>query len=79
MATTAEELHTVIDHLSAEDRARMLTYARELARQQGFPLTSLPAGTPGSAIAHLRVSPEGGEAMEQALENCDNVSSLTSR
>ena len=79
MATTAEELHTVIDHLSAEDQARMLAYARELAQQRAFPLTPLPPGTPGSAIVHLRVSPEGGEAMEQALEDCENKPSLTSR
>ena len=67
MATTAEELHTMIDHLSAEDQARMLGYARELAQLQAFPHTPLPPGTPGSAIANLRVSPEGGDAMEQAL------------
>ena len=67
MSTTAEELHTMIDHLSAEDQARMLGYARELAQLQGFPHRPLPLGTPGSAIANLRVSPEGGDAMEQAL------------
>ncbi len=73
MATTAEELHTMIDHLSAQDQERMLAYARELAQPQPYPHTPLPPGTPGSAIADLRVSPEGGEAMERALEDCERI------
>lgn len=78
MATTAEVQHIVIDHLSATDQARMLVYARALAQPQGFPHTPLALGTPGSAIANLRVSSEGGEEMEQALVDCENIPSLTS-
>jgi len=71
MATTAEELHHMIDHLSEHDQERMLAYARELA--QPYPHTPLPPGTPGSVIANLRVSPDGGEVMEQALEDCERI------
>ena len=45
----------------------MLAYARELAQLQTVTHPPLPPGRPGSAIANLRVSLEGGEVMEQAL------------
>ncbi len=73
MATTTEELHHMIDRLSPEDQERMLAYAHELAQLQSIPQTPLPPGTPGRAIANLRVSPEGGAAMEQALEDCERI------
>ncbi|MEO7000217.1 MAG: hypothetical protein ABI068_00270 [Ktedonobacterales bacterium] len=53
----------------------MLTYARSLAQSNGrpYPHTPLPPGTPGYIVAGLRVSPEGGEAMEQSLEDCEHI------
>lgn len=73
MATTAEELLTVINQLPPQDQERILSYARELARQHDLPHTPLPPGTPGRLIADLRVSPEGGDAMERALEDCERI------
>jgi hypothetical protein len=73
MTTTAEALRQVIDQLSPHDQERLLTYARELAHPNLLPRTPLPPGTPGSAIADLRVSPEGGEVMEQAIEDCERI------
>jgi hypothetical protein len=70
MATTAEELHRMIDQLPPQDQERLLTYARKLAQLAHTPL---PPGAPGSTIADLRVSPEGGAAMEQALEDSEKV------
>ncbi len=73
MATTAEELRTVIDKLSPQDQERMLAYARELAQPQPFPHTPLPPGTPGYIVAQLSVSPEVGEAMARALEDTERI------
>jgi len=73
MATTADELHRMIEQLSPQDQERMLAYARELAQLQLIPHTPLPPGTPGYAIADLRVSPEGGAAMERALEDTERI------
>lgn len=73
MATPVEELRHMIDQLSPQDQERLLAYARELAQAQPLPHTPLPPGTPGSAIVGLRVSPEGGEAMERALEDIERI------
>lgn len=73
MATTAEELHHMIDQLSPEEQERLLAYARELAQPQPYPRTPLPPGTPGSVVAQLSVSPEVGEAMERALEETERI------
>ena len=73
MATTAEELHTMIDHLSAQDQERMLVFARELTQPKPYPHTPLPPGTPGHVVAQLSVSPEVGEAMERALEDTERI------
>ena len=73
MATTTDELHNLIDQMSAQDQQRILAFARELAGLSPHPPTPLPPGTPGSAISDLRVSPEGGEAMEHALEDCERI------
>jgi hypothetical protein len=73
MATTAEELHHMIDQLPPQDQERVLAYARELAQIKPISHTPLPPGAPGSAIANIRVSPEGGATMEQALEDCERI------
>jgi hypothetical protein len=46
---------------------------RALANPPLFPHTPLPPGTPGYIAAQLRVSPEAGEAMEQALEDTERI------
>ena len=46
---------------------------RALANPPFFPHTPLPPGTPGYIAAQLRVSPEAGEAMEQALEDTERI------
>lgn len=75
MATTSEELHTMIDQLSAQDQERILAYARELAQPQPYPpaRSPLPPGTPGSIVAQLSVSPEVGAALEAAHEECERI------
>jgi hypothetical protein len=73
MATTIEELLRMIDQLSPQDQERVLAYTHELAAAQHLPHTMLPPGTPGHMIANLRVSPEGGAAMEQALDDCERI------
>ena len=67
MATTAEELHTMIDRLPAQDQERMLAYARELARPRPAPGTPLPLGTPPEVLLRFTVSPEGAEALASSL------------
>lgn len=66
MATTAEELHSMIDHLSAQDQERMLEYARELVQPQLAPRTPLPPGSAPEALLRFIVPAEVGDALEQA-------------
>ncbi len=79
MATTSEELHSMIDQLSAQDQERILAYARELAQPypqpQPYPpaRAPLPPGTPGSVVAQLSVSPEVGAALAAAHEECERI------
>jgi hypothetical protein len=74
MATIAEELSSILTRLSARDQERVLSFARELAHPPlAFPHTLPPPGTPGHVVAKLRVSPETGEAMERALEECERI------
>ena len=73
MATIAEELASLVAQLPPNEQERVLRFARELAHPPIFPHTPLPPGTPGSVVAKLRVSPEVGEAMEQALEDTERI------
>ena len=73
MASVAEEIASVVAHLTPQEQERVLRYARALARPPVFPRTPLPPGTPGHVVAKLRVSPEIGEAMERALEDTEQV------
>jgi len=73
MATITEELSSLLARLSPRDQERVLNFARELAHPPVFPHTPLPPGTPGHVVAKLRVSPEVGEAMEQALEDTERI------
>ncbi len=73
MATIAEELSLLVAQLPPSEQARVLDFARELARPPSYPNSPLPPGTPGDVVAKLRVSPEVGEAMERALEDTEQV------
>ncbi len=73
MATISEELATLIEHLSPAEQQSVLDYARTLASSEPVKHALLPTGTPGCAILRFRVSDEGGEAMERALEDCEQI------
>lgn len=67
MATIVEKPVALVVQLPPREQERVLNFARELAHPLVVPHTPLPTGTPGSIVAKLRVAPEVGEAMEQAL------------
>ena len=73
MATIAQKLNALMAHLPPRWQERVLSFARELAHPPVFPRTPLPPGTPGHVVAKLRVSPEAGAAMEQALGETERV------
>lgn len=73
MATTIDEINTLLASMPQYDQERVLWYARMLANPPEFPHTPLPPGTPGHVIAQLRVSPEVGEALAAALEDTERI------
>jgi hypothetical protein len=73
MSTIAEEISSLLQGMSPVEQARVLRIARELAHPPTYPRTSLPPGTPGYIVAQLRVSPEAGAAIEEALEDTERV------
>jgi len=73
MATTSEELHTMIDQLPAQDQERILAYARELAQPYPPARSPLPPGTPPEVLLRFTVSPEVGEALAAAHEECERI------
>ena len=73
MATIAEEINETIAHLPPSDQQRVLNFARELAHTAGLPHTPLPAGTPPDVLLRFSVSPEVGEAMQQAMEESERI------
>lgn len=73
MSTIADELSSLVAHLPPRDQERVLNFARELAHPLVVPHAQLPPGTPGSVVAKLRISPEVGAAMEQALNDTELV------
>jgi len=73
MAAISEELTSLLERLSPADQRSVVEYARSLAHSTTFPRTPLPPGTPGAAVIRFSVSPEMGEAMERALEDCEQI------
>lgn len=73
MATTIDEINALLAGMPTHDQERVLWYARMLANPPQFPHTPLPPGTPGRVIAQLRVSPEVGEALAEALEDTERI------
>jgi hypothetical protein len=62
-----------VAQLPPREQERMLSFPRALANAPVFPHTEIPPGTPGHIAAQLRVSPEAGAAMEQALEGTERI------
>lgn len=73
MATTIDEINALLAGMPKHDQERVLRYARMLANPPQFPHTPLPPGTPGHVIAQLRVSPEVGEALAEALADTERI------
>ncbi|HEX6816746.1 MAG TPA: hypothetical protein VF120_00085 [Ktedonobacterales bacterium] len=73
MATIAEELSSLVAQLPQREQERVLSFARELAHPPIFPHTPLPPGSPPDALLRIRLDPEVGEAMEQALADCERI------
>jgi hypothetical protein len=73
MATIPEELETLLSRLSEADQRRLLEYARALASAEPFPRSPLPPGAPPDALLRIRVSPEVGEALAWAQEDCERA------
>jgi hypothetical protein len=73
MATIPEEVTSLLKRLPPSDQQRVLDYARRLAGTTRFPRTPLPPGTAPDVLLRITVSPEIGEAMERALENCERI------
>jgi hypothetical protein len=63
MSTIAEELNALLAQLPPSEQARVLNFAR----------TPLPPGSSPDALLRIRVDPEVGEAMEQALADCERI------
>ncbi|HEY8323976.1 MAG: hypothetical protein ACHQ1E_05095 [Ktedonobacterales bacterium] len=74
MSTIAEELNALLAQLPPSEQARVLNFARDLARPP-FVIahTPLPPGSSPDALLRIRVDPEVGEAMEQALADCERI------
>ena len=77
MATTPEEIRTIVERLSPDDQKRVLEFAQELAQTDytfaSLPRSVLPPGTPGSVLMRFKLPLEDVEAMERALEDCEII------
>ncbi len=73
MPTIAEELSSLVAQLPPREQERVLSFARELAHPPVFPHTPLPPGGPPDALLRIQLDPEVGEAMEQALADCERI------
>lgn len=73
MATIPEEVSALLERLPLSDQQRVLNYARRLVNIPAFPHTPLPPGSPPDVLLRITLAPEVGEAIEQALEDCEQV------
>ncbi|HLJ81539.1 MAG TPA: hypothetical protein VKT52_08645 [Ktedonobacterales bacterium] len=73
MATIAEELSSLVAQLPPREQERVLSFARELAHPHAFPHSPLPPGSPPDSLLRIQLDPEVGEAMEQALADCERI------
>lgn len=77
MATTAEQINTLVDQLSPVYQKRVLEFVQEMTQElkaiQSLPKSTLPPGTPGWKLLRFTVSPEDAEAMQKALDDCERI------
>jgi hypothetical protein len=73
MSTIADEINEAVASLLPSDQQRVLNYARALTHATALPHSSLPPGTPPEVLLRFVVSSEVGEAMAQAMEECERV------
>lgn len=81
MATTIEEIQTLVEQLPPTDQQKVLELAQRLAEMQRFldslPKSTLPPGTPGNVLLEVlqrfQLPLEAVEAMERAIEDCERV------
>ena len=73
LATTVDEIHSLVERLSPQEQQRVLDYIRELAQSSLSPHSSLPPGTPPDVLLRMTVPPEIGEAMQKAIEDCERI------
>ena len=75
MATTPEEIRSLVERLSPDLQLQVLKFAQGLAKSYkdtvSFPRTPLPPGTPGSILLRFKLPLKDVEAMERALEDCE--------
>lgn len=77
MATTVEEIQSLVEQLSPEYQRRVLEIVQEMTQElqaiQSLPKSTLPPGTPGWKLLRFTVSPEDAAIMEKALEDCERI------
>jgi len=77
MATTVEEIKTIVERLLPVYQKRVLEFAQEMTQEQqaiqSLPKSALPPGTPGWKLLRFTVSPEDAKAMQKALEDCERI------
>lgn len=77
MATIPEKIRSVVEQLSPDYQQIVLAFAEGLIQAHHVSPSSrtslLPVGTPGKALLGFKLPLEDIEAMEQALEDCEEV------
>ena len=75
MATVPDEIRKIVEQLPFEYQRRVLRFAEELvhigSHASALPTMPLPPGTPGGALLHFALPLEDVEAIELALEDCE--------
>lgn len=72
MSTTLEQIHTLADQLSPDDRRQVLELMEELIHKKNLEST-LPPGSPGSVLLRFSLPEEDVDAMELAIQEFEKV------
>jgi hypothetical protein len=77
MATTPEEIRSLVERLPPDLQRQVLNFAQGLTRiykdTVSLPKTPLPPGTSGATLLRFKLPIEDAEAMERALEDCERI------
>lgn len=77
MATTPEEIRSVVERLAPDLQRQVLKFAQRLAQSSKdtvpLPETPLPPGTPAATLLRFKLPIADAEAMERALEDCERI------